>query len=141
MSRGNKKKRSHKKPTGGSKRRKDAVKSRIEKRSMWKRPAEEQTPVTKTKKVAKSKKGKKALKVKKDKTTTRKTKTKKTKSGLAKRGTLTAALFNLFDKVGVKKVTYSKALATAKAAKKDTAFNTAHFNKYKQRYLDRKASQ
>lgn len=125
MSKGSKKKRSHTKPKGGSRRRKNATRSRTDAKAQprWRRPEKDD------KKTA----GKKARKTRKVK------KTKKTKRrGLAKRGTLTAALFNLFDKVGVKKVTYSKALKAAQTAKPDTAFNTAHFNKYKQRYLERK---
>ena len=121
MSKGSKKKRSHPKAKGGSARRKAATKSRTEEKShKWRRP-ESEKDVKKTKKTKKVKKSKKSK-----------------RTGLAKRGTLTAALFALFDKVGVKKVTYSAALQTAKAAKKDTCFNTAHFNKYKARYTERK---
>ena len=82
-------------------------------------------------------KKKKKKKVKKDQQspkTTKKSKKKSAKKSGYKRGSLSAAIYELFDKVGVDDVKYEDCLKLAKEVKKDTKFDKYHFSWYKNKY-------
>lgn len=64
----------------------------------------------------------------------KKIKKKKGKKAAHKRGSLSAAIYDFFDRVGLDKATYDKTLKVAKAAKPDTMFNRSHFSWYRNKY-------
>ena len=93
--------------------------------------------MAKKKKIPRKKKslGKKKLKKVKGKVKRVKgKKTKKSKKTKYQRGGLGKAIFALFDKVGVDKVTFERALKVAKAAKPDTTYGKAYFSWHKNHY-------
>ncbi|KKL92804.1 hypothetical protein LCGC14_1880990 [marine sediment metagenome] len=62
-----------------------------------------------------------------------KKKKSKSKKGY-QRGDLGRAIFALFDKVGVDKVTFTQAVKVAKAAKPDTTYEKSYFGWHKNHY-------
>jgi len=99
---------------------------------MKKKKSKKKTFKTKVK-VTKSKPKHKHI-VKAKKTTAKKTeKTEKSKKEY-QRGDLGRAIFALFDKVGVNKVTFAQALKVAKAAKPDTTYEKSYFGWHKNHY-------
>ncbi len=85
----------------------------------------------------KGKKKKKLLKPKtklKSKKTKKTKKKKKTRKSNYQRGDLGKAIFALFDKYGVDKVTFERALKAAKKAKPDTTYGKAYFSWHRNHY-------
>ncbi len=68
------------------------------------------------------------------------TKSKKsTKKKVYKQGSLKEAIYKLFDRKGIAKVTYKEVENLAKRVKPDTKFNKAHFSWYRNHYRKTKA--
>ncbi len=64
---------------------------------------------------------------------------KSTKKKVYKQGSLKEAIYKLFDRKGVAKVTYKEVENLAKKVKPDTKFNNAHFSWYRNDYRKTKA--
>ena len=64
---------------------------------------------------------------------------KSTKKKTYKQGSLKEAIYKLFDRKGVTKVTYKEVENLAKRVKPDTKFNKAHFAWYRGDYKKSKA--
>ncbi len=84
--------------------------------------------------MSKKKKTKKSKKDIKNPVSAKKSKKKSAKKSGYKRGSLSAAIYELFDKKGVDEVTYDECLELAKSVKKDTKFDKYHFSWYKNKY-------
>jgi hypothetical protein len=56
-----------------------------------------------------------------------------------KRGSLKEAIYKLFDRKGVSKVSYQEVEKLAKSIKPDTKFNNYHFSWYRNNYKKSKA--
>ena len=65
-----------------------------------------------------------------------KPKTKKSRTGY-QRGALGKAIFDLFDKYGVDKVTFAQALKAAQKAKPDTTYSPGYFSWSKNDYRNK----
>lgn len=99
---------------------------------------------SKKKKINKDKNKKTTTLKKKSKATSKKVKkVEKSKKKLSKkkraskgyaRGNLGEAIFELFDRVGIKKVTFAQALKVAKKAKPDTTYGKSYFSWHKNHY-------
>lgn len=83
--------------------------------------------------MSKKKKSKKSKKDVKSPESSKKSKKTSKKSGY-KRGSLSKAIYEHFDKVGVDEAKYEDCLKLAKEVKKDTKFDKYHMSWYKNKY-------